>query len=149
MAAATHPGHSALAAAELLEAPRKPLARERHFSSVLPIELVRVRIARDFERGLSIASLCIMYQIRSKALQEILRGRLRELEAAMRRAGVVVACGLMAVLGVEAWRTVTAPGVVVARVVRGRRRSRGLEDGLAEVAEMARASVRSMGTVAL
>lgn len=63
---------------------RKPVQVERHFASVPPIEMVRDRMVRDFERGVCLASLGVIYRTRSKVIQGVLRSRLRELEAQMR-----------------------------------------------------------------
>jgi hypothetical protein len=108
---------------------RKPQGIARHFTSVLPIPEVRDRIVRDFERGVCLASLCIMYERTSKAVQEILRDRLRELEAMMRHAAA-------------RYDDDQASIQRNFRTRRGSRRRRGLEDELAEVTDHARAECR-------
>jgi hypothetical protein len=131
--------------------PRKPVERARLFSSKRPIGPVSERVVIDFERGVSLHSLGILYRTRVDTLQGVLREtmvasrqRIRTLEAAVRRAGLVVAMGLLGLMGIDAWDAAAGcDAVEIQRAFRARRgRRRGLEDGCPEVVEFARADVR-------
>lgn len=110
---------------------RKPQGIARHFTGVLPIPEVRDRIVRDFERGVCLASLCIMYERTSKAVQEILRDRLRELEAMMRHAAAACAVVLCFLCGLDCWQAARYDDdqASIQRNFRARRVKRSRRDG--------------------
>jgi hypothetical protein len=122
---------------------RKPMQTERKFSSNRPIDVVCERIMSVIEQGWAYRSVLSEYELRVEALwgavtwgvqrmraeNRQLRARVRQLEQALARAGVVTAAVMMPLAVSDLWQRTGDP-IQIERGFRkmGRSRRRGLED---------------------
>lgn len=133
MATALHVPHPRTTSAETGRTARQAADITRQRAGIRPVlPVVGERICRDFERGLSLRSLGKRWPgLGVATLEEILRVRLRELEAAVRRAGVVTAATACLLMGVSLADVCgLRPEAPMERSFHkcGRARKRGLED---------------------